>query len=89
MVQLLQHQYILYSHYNHITSDQFPQTFGDACSENKGNLDAAVDSRSKMEKQTKSDNEVETLTGRWDSVRKVADDRITKVDLCIIKYEYI
>lgn len=32
-----------------------------------------------MEKQTKSDNEVETLTGRWDSVKKVADDRVKKV----------
>ena len=32
-----------------------------------------------MEKQTKSDNEVETLTGRWDTVKKVADDRVKKV----------
>ena len=32
-----------------------------------------------MEKQTKADNEVETLTTRWDTVKKVADDRVTKV----------
>lgn len=32
-----------------------------------------------MEKQTKADNEVETLNGRWDTVKKVADDRVTKV----------
>lgn len=55
------------------------QTFESACGENKGNLDSAVESKSKMEKQTKSDNEVETLTGRWDGVKKVADDRVKKV----------
>ncbi|KAF2369154.1 Spectrin repeat [Trinorchestia longiramus] len=53
--------------------------FESSCSENKGKLDDAVESKSKMEKQTKSDNEVETLTGRWDTVKKVADDRVNKV----------
>ncbi|MPC55376.1 hypothetical protein E2C01_049309 [Portunus trituberculatus] len=53
--------------------------FQEGCSENKGKLDAAADSRSHMEKQTKADNEVETLTSRWDTVKKVADDRVTKV----------
>lgn len=32
-----------------------------------------------MEKQTKADNEVEQLNGRWDTVKKVADERVTKV----------
>lgn len=32
-----------------------------------------------MEKQTKADNEVETLNSRWDSVKKVIDERVTKV----------
>ncbi|XP_018019630.1 muscle-specific protein 300 kDa isoform X2 [Hyalella azteca] len=55
------------------------KTFEAGCCENKGKLDSAVESKSKMEKQTKSDNEVETLTGRWDGVKKVADERVKKV----------
>lgn len=55
------------------------KTFEAACSDNKGKLDSAVESRNMMEKQTKSDNEVETLTTRWDTVKKVADDRVKKV----------
>jgi len=55
------------------------KTFNNGCQESKNNLDSAVESRSKMEKQTKSDNEVESLTGRWDEVKKVADERTTKV----------
>ncbi|KAG7167418.1 putative Spectrin repeat-containing protein 1 [Homarus americanus] len=53
--------------------------FDTACQENKGKLDAASESRSKMEKQSKADNEVETLNGRWNLVKKIADERVTKV----------
>ncbi|XP_042224638.1 dystonin-like isoform X2 [Homarus americanus] len=57
--------------------------FDTACQENKGKLDAASESRSKMEKQSKADNEVETLNGRWNLVKKIADERVTKVqELC-------
>lgn len=57
--------------------------FETACAENRGKLDGAADSRSKMEKQTKADNEVETLNSRWDLVKKTADDRVKKVqELC-------
>ncbi|KAK3864610.1 hypothetical protein Pcinc_029719 [Petrolisthes cinctipes] len=57
--------------------------FQEACQGNKGKLDAAAESRSHMEKQTKADNEVETLNGRWGSVKKVVDERVTKVQaLC-------
>lgn len=55
------------------------QHFEGACQENKGKLDAAAESRSHMEKQTKADNEVETLNSRWGSVKKVIDERVTKV----------
>jgi len=55
------------------------KTFSEGCQKNKNDLDAAVDSRNKMEKQTKSDNEVETLQGRWESVKKVSDERVQKV----------
>ncbi|XP_071525118.1 muscle-specific protein 300 kDa-like [Panulirus ornatus] len=57
--------------------------FNSSCEENKHKLDAAAESRSHMEKQTKADNEVATLNGRWDQVKKTADDRVTKVqELC-------
>lgn len=47
--------------------------------ENKTNLDAAAESRSKMEKHTKAESEVEGLTQRWNDVRKTADDRVAKI----------
>lgn len=57
--------------------------FESACQENKGKLDEAAESKSKMEKCTKEDNEVESLSGRWDLVKKVADERVKKVqELC-------
>ena len=49
------------------------------CQENKEKLDSAADSRSKMEKQTKADDEVKTLNERWDNVKKVSVDRVAKV----------
>ncbi|KAK7020239.1 hypothetical protein SK128_027530 [Halocaridina rubra] len=59
------------------------KSFEAACSGNKGKLDGAAESRSKMEKQTKADNEVETLNSRWNIVKKTADERVTKVqELC-------
>lgn len=55
------------------------QQFDEACKDNRGKLDAAAASRANMEKQTKADNEVETLNARWDTVKKVAEERVTKV----------
>jgi len=52
--------------------------FEAGCQKNKADLDSAVDSRSKMEKQTKSDNEVENLTTRWTTVQKVSEERVKK-----------
>jgi len=52
--------------------------FETGCQSNKAGLDSAVESRSKMEKQTKTDNEVENLTGRWTTVQKISDDRVAK-----------
>jgi len=57
--------------------------FEAGCQDNKSKLDAAKESRSQMEKCTKEDNEVQQLTQRWDLVKKVADDRVAKVqELC-------
>ncbi|KAG0728076.1 hypothetical protein GWK47_033238 [Chionoecetes opilio] len=57
--------------------------FEEACKANRGRLDAAAESRSHMEKQTKADNDVELLNIRWETVKKVADDRVTKIqELC-------
>lgn len=59
------------------------QKFEEGCNENKGKLDSAAESRSKMEKQTKADDEVATLQKRWDTVKKIATDRVTKAqELC-------
>ncbi|XP_069172218.1 muscle-specific protein 300 kDa-like [Procambarus clarkii] len=59
------------------------KVFETACQEHKGKLDAASESRSKMEKQTKADNEVETLNGRWELAKKTASERVAKVqELC-------
>jgi len=52
--------------------------FEAGCQKNKADLDSAVESRSKMEKQTKSDNEVENLTNRWTTVEKISDERVKK-----------
>jgi len=52
--------------------------FEAGCQKNKTDLDSAVESRSKMEKQTKSDNEVENLTNRWTTVQKISDERVKK-----------
>merc|ERR1711970_826902 len=49
------------------------------CEENKTKLDAAAESRSKMEKHTKAESEVEGLTQRWTDVKKTADERVQKV----------
>jgi len=54
------------------------KTFEAGCQENKSCLDSAVESRSKMEKQTKSDDEVEKLTGRWTTVQGISAERVTK-----------
>merc|ERR1719452_265651 len=49
--------------------------FEAGCQENKSNLDSAVDSKSKMEKQTKSDTEVETLTTNLtETICKISGD---------------
>merc|ERR1711970_11235 len=49
------------------------------CEENKTKLDAAAESRSKMEKHTKAESEVEGLTQRWTDVKKTADERVQKI----------
>jgi len=54
------------------------KAFEAGCQKNKADLDSAVESRSKMEKQTKSDNEVDNLTERWTTVQKISDERVKK-----------
>lgn len=59
------------------------KTFEEGCSGNKCKLDEAAESRSKMEKQSKADNEVEQLNDRWNLVKNIADERVAKVqELC-------
>lgn len=59
------------------------KAFESACTSNKNKLDEASASKSKMEKTTKKDNEIDNLTTRWTTVKKVADERVTQIEeLC-------
>lgn len=61
------------------------QEFDTICAESKGKLDAAVESRSKMEKISKADNEVQNLANRYNTVKKTSSDRVNKVkELCSV-----
>merc|ERR1711970_1064675 len=53
--------------------------YKEGCEDNKKKLDAAAESRSKMEKHTKAESEVEGLTQRWTDVKKTADERVQRV----------
>jgi len=53
--------------------------YKEGCEDNKKKLDAAAESRSKMEKHTKAESEVEGLTQRWTDVKKTADERVQKI----------
>lgn len=44
-------------------------------------LDDAAKARSQMEKPSNTENKVDTLNPRWDVVKKVAEERVTKVGL--------
>ncbi|RXG72762.1 hypothetical protein Avbf_05130 [Armadillidium vulgare] len=58
------------------------QEFDTICAESKGKLDAAVESRSKMEKISKADNEVQNLANRYNTVKKTSSDRVK--ELCSV-----
>jgi len=55
------------------------KAFDGVCAENKTKLEDAGKARASMEKPSSTLNEVEPLTERWDSVKKVAVQRIEHV----------
>jgi len=59
------------------------QAFDAVCGENKAKLDEAGKARDSMEKASNTENEVVTLGGRWEEVKKVATDRIEKVQVLV------
>ena len=59
----------------------FLQSFDAACVENKGKLDSAAKARGDMEKPSNTENMVDAMTPRWDTVKKVAEERVEKVSL--------
>ncbi|KAK7020240.1 hypothetical protein SK128_027531 [Halocaridina rubra] len=57
--------------------------FNSLCGEKKKMLDDAGKARSAMEKPSASENECETLGARWDAVKKIADERVAKVEALV------
>ncbi|XP_064087798.1 muscle-specific protein 300 kDa-like [Macrobrachium nipponense] len=61
--------------------------FEATCVEQKGKLEEAGKARESMEKASSSENEVEPLSGRWTEVKKVADERVAKVQALVTTWE--
>jgi len=49
----------------------------------KGDLDAAGGAREKMEVPSTTENETGPLTGRWEEVKKLSDDRVARVNVLV------
>jgi len=49
----------------------------------KGDLEAAGKARDDMEVPSTTENEVGPLTGRWEAVKKVSDERVAKVNVLV------
>uniref|UniRef100_A0A6A7FNC3 Coiled-coil domain-containing protein 150-like isoform X3 n=1 Tax=Hirondellea gigas TaxID=1518452 RepID=A0A6A7FNC3_9CRUS len=63
------------------------QSFDGNCVEQKGKLDEAKEARLGMEKQSNTENMVDTLAPRWDIVKKVAEERVTKVQVLVTTWQ--
>jgi len=53
------------------------------CLESRGKLDTAAKARADMEKPSNTENQVETLNPRWEEVKKVAEERVQKVQVLL------
>ena len=67
-----------------------PQEFDTNCVDTKGKLESAAKARGDMEKPSNTENMCEALNPRWDTVKKVAEERVAKVWIfhLIISYIY-
>lgn len=59
------------------------QEFDSTCAANKTKLEEAAKARGDMEKPSNTENLVETLTPRWETVKKVAEDRVSKIQTLV------
>lgn len=59
------------------------QNFDAACVDTKAKLETAAKARSDMEKASNTENMVESLTPRWEGLKKVAEERVTKVQTLV------
>jgi len=57
--------------------------FDNNCVESKNKLDDAAKARSTMEKPSNTENLCESLGPRWDTVKKVAEERVAKVEVLV------
>jgi len=57
--------------------------FDEGCVTSRGKLDSAAECRGSMEKASNTENMVETLAPRWDTVKAVAEDRVKKVQVLV------
>jgi len=55
----------------------------ETCVAKKGDLDAAGKAREDMGVQSTTENEVAPLSGRWEAVKKVSDERVAKVNVLV------
>jgi len=53
------------------------------CTESRAKLDSAAEARENMEKPSNTENMVDTLAPRWDTVKAVAEDRVKKVQVLV------
>lgn len=61
--------------------------FNAHCVEEKSKLDEADKARASMEKASSTENECEPLTARWEAVKKIADERVQKVQALVSTWE--
>lgn len=59
------------------------QGFDANCLETKTKLENAATARGSMEKQSNTENKCDSLNPRWESVKKVAEERVQKVQVLV------
>jgi len=57
--------------------------FDTKCVESREKLDSAAKARADMEKPSNTENQVESLSPRWEEVKKVAEERVQKVQVLL------
>ncbi|XP_071525119.1 muscle-specific protein 300 kDa-like [Panulirus ornatus] len=61
--------------------------FDSHCADAKGKLEEAGKARDLMEKASSTENEVEPLNNRWETVKKTANERVEKVQILVSTWE--